>query len=59
MMATIHQLACDVCLTPQDAFDGAIFTPAQIRQMYRDMGWKRKDGRDICPACVETAKQAA
>jgi hypothetical protein len=64
MIQTCHQMYCETegckAHTANDSlFDGAIWTPAQVRQICKDMGWKRIKGHDYCPNCAETMRRAA
>jgi hypothetical protein len=44
------QVTCDECGSECDSTE---YTVAQARMGAREDGWKRRNGRDICPNCQE------
>lgn len=67
MLMTLHQVSCYSCDEVSPTYDGAFYTPKDIRTELRKAGWRRiqPTGRwsmqDQCPKCTAkaTRKKAA
>jgi hypothetical protein len=54
-----HELGCDGCVNAYAARAVELYSAAAIRAGAKAEGWKRRNGRDLCPSCAEVAAQAA